>query len=207
MPTDMTESSFRYAIYGGSFDPVHAGHLAVAENAVGQCGLDELIFMPAYISPFKQDRKVTDGRDRLAMLETVLHYDTAFRVSDYELKKGGPSYTIETLRHFDGIIEGKLHFVLGYDSMVQLETWYEGPEIIKNYPLITVRRNDTDDETGLEKMEYYRSRYGADITVLDMPPVDVSSSLIRACAADGRPITGLVTPEVEEYIIEHKLYR
>ena len=201
------ESSFRYAIYGGSFDPVHAGHVAVAECAVRQCGLDELIFMPAYISPFKQDRKVTDGRDRLAMLETVLHLDPAFRVSDYELMKGGPSYTVETLRHFDSIIEGKLYFVLGYDSMVQLDTWYEGPEIIKNYPLITARRNDTDDVKGLEKMAYYRREYDADITVLDMPPVDVSSSLIRACAADGRPVTGLVTPETEEYISEHKLYR
>ena len=80
-------------------------------------------------------------------------------------------------------------------------------EIIRNYPLVTVRRNDTEDSLGTKKIEEYRRKYDADITLLHMKPVDVSSSLIRAGVADGRPITGLVTPETEEYIIEHKLYR
>lgn len=207
MQTDITDKTFRYAIYGGSFDPVHVGHIALADCAVKECGLDELVFMPAYISPFKQDRRVTEGADRLAMLEKVLRRNPAFRVSDYELRKGGPSYTVETLRHFRDMVDGELHFVLGFDSMVQLDTWCKGEEILRNYPLITVRRNDTDEEEGLKRIDHFRKEYGADITVLHMDPVDVSSSLTRACTADGRPITGLVTPEVEEYIIEHKLYR
>ena len=206
-PNDAMKNGFRYAIYGGSFDPVHIGHVAVADAAVKQCGLDELIFMPAYISPFKQDRRVTDGADRLAMIETVLGYDPAFRVSDYELKKGGPSYTIETLRHFSSTKEGKLHFVLGYDSLVQLDTWFEGPEIIRNYPLITVRRNDTADALGAEKIELFRRKYRADIRLLDMAPVDASSTEIREKAGSGGDISGLVLPATEEYIIEHKLYR
>ena len=197
----------RYAVYGGSFDPVHTGHVSLADCAVRQCGLDELIFMPAYMSPFKQDRRVTDGKDRIAMIETVLGYNPAFSVSDYEIKKGGPSYTVETLRYFREQYDGELSFVCGFDSVIQMDTWYEGPEILRDYPVITVRRPDTDDAAGLEKIRSYRTEYCADITVLDMPPVDASSTEIREKVRRGESIRGLVLPETEEYIIEHKLYR
>ena len=207
MPTDVMERTFRYAIYGGSFDPVHIGHIALADCAAAECGLDEIIFMPAYISPFKQDRKVTRGEDRLAMLETVLDFNPAFRVSDYELRKGGPSYTIETLRHFRSMVDGELHFVLGFDSVVQIDKWYEGEEILRDFPLITVRRNDTDDAEGFERIEGFRKEFGAEITVLDMEPVDASSTEIRDMIKIGGEISGLVLPRTEEYIIEHKLYR
>ena len=207
MPTDVMERTFRYAIYGGSFDPVHIGHIALADCAAAECGLDEIIFMPAYISPFKQDRKVTRGEDRLAMLETVLDFNPAFRVSDYELRKGGPSYTIETLRHFRSMVDGDLHFVLGFDSVVQVDKWYEGEEILRDFPLITVRRNDTDDAEGYVRIERFRKEFGADITVLDMEPVDASSTEIRDMIKKGGDIRGLVLPRTEEYIIEHKLYR
>lgn len=197
----------RYAIYGGSFDPVHTGHLAVAESAVRECGLEKLIFMPAYISPFKQDRKVTPGEHRCGMLRAVLKYNPAFRLSTYELQRKGPSYTIETLRHWDSMLSGRLSFILGFDSVIQVDTWYMGEEILRNYPLITARRPDTEDQEGLEKIECFRKKYGADITVLEMPPVDASSTEIRARVSRGEPVAGLVPPEVEEYILEHKLYR
>ena len=207
MRTEEMKDRRRYAIYGGSFDPVHIGHVSLADCAVSQCGLDELIFMPAYISPFKQDRKVTDGNDRIAMIRTVLDHDPAFSVSDYEIKKGGPSYTVETLRHFRKTAGDRLHFVCGFDSLVQLDTWYEGPEILRDYPVITVRRPDTDDSLGMEKIDAYRRDYGAEIILLDMPPVDASSTEIREKVKRGESISGLVLPATEEYIIEHKLYR
>lgn len=197
----------RYGIYGGSFDPIHIGHVALAENAVRECGLDKLIFMPAYISPFKQDRHVTDGRDRCRMIETVLKTNSAFCLSRYELNKQGTSYTIKTLRHWEKLLDGELFFILGFDSAVQIDTWFEGEEILKNYHLVTARRPDTDYAEGLKKIESFRVKYGADITVLNMIPVDASSTEIRNLIKDGKPLTGLVPPEVEEYIIEHKLYR
>ena len=197
----------RYGIYGGSFDPIHIGHVALAENAVRECGLDKLIFMPAYISPFKQDRHVTDGRDRCRMIETVLKTNSAFCLSRYELNKQGTSYTIKTLRHWEKLLDGELFFILGFDSAVQIDTWFEGEEILKNYHLVTARRPDTDYAEGLKKIESFREKYGADITVLNMIPVDASSTEIRNLIKDGKPLTGLVPPEVEEYIIEHKLYR
>ena len=197
----------RYGIYGGSFDPIHIGHVALAENAVRECGLDKLIFMPAYISPFKQDRHVTDGRDRCRMIETVLKTNSAFCLSRYELNKQGTSYTIKTLRHWEKLLDGELFFILGFDSAVQIDTWFEGEEILKNYHLVTARRPDTDYAEGLKKIESFREKYGADIIVLNMIPVDASSTEIRNLIKEGKPLTGLVPPEVEEYIIEHKLDR
>lgn len=197
----------KYGIYGGSFDPIHIGHVALADSAVRECGLDKLIFMPAYVSPFKQNRKVTDGRDRCGMIQTVLRTNKAFRLSTYELQREGPSYTIETLRHWRKLLDGELCYVLGFDSVIQLDMWYEGEEILREYPLITARRPHTDDLEGMEIIEKFRRQYGSDITVLEMPPVDASSTVIRKLVSEGSPISGLVPEGVEEYIIEHKLYR
>ena len=197
----------KYGIYGGSFDPIHIGHVALAGSAVRECGLDKLIFMPAYISPFKQDRQVTAGHDRCAMIESVLSANSAFCLSTYELRREGPSYTIETLRHWNKMLDGELCFILGFDSAVQVDKWYEGEEILKNYHLITGRRPDTDYTEGLCVLESFREKYGANITVMEMEPVDASSTEIRDRVKAGRSISGLVPPEVEEYIIEHQLYK
>jgi len=199
--------SEKYAIYGGTFDPVHIGHVALADAAVKECGLHRLIFMPDYVSPFKQDLKAAEASDRYAMLKSVLHYNPAFTLSSYEILKEGPSYTIETLEYWDDIINGNLSFIMGFDSVMEVENWRRGEDILRNYPLITARRPDTDDEAGMSKIEALRAKYGANITVLDMPPVDASSTDIRERIKTGRDITGLVPPEVEEYIIEHKLYK
>lgn len=197
----------KYGIYGGSFDPIHIGHVTLADSAVRECGLDKLIFMPAFISPFKQDRKVTDGHDRCGMIEAALKANSAFCLSRYELNKKGTSYTIETLRHWDNLLDGDMYFVLGFDSAVQVDTWYEGEEILRNFHLITARRPDTDYAEGMRILESFREKYGAAITVLEMPPIDASSTNIRNLVKDGKPITGLVPPGVEEYIIEHQLYK
>ena len=197
----------KYGIYGGSFDPIHIGHVALAGSAVRECGLEKLIFMPAYISPFKQDRYVTNGHDRCGMIETVLGINDAFCLSRYEINKGGPSYTIETLRHWKKMLDGELCFILGFDSAVQVDQWYQGEEILRNYHLITAKRPDTDFESGLKIIKSFREKYGAKITVMDMLPVDASSTEVRTRIKEGRPVTGLVPPGVEEYIIEHQLYR
>ena len=197
----------KYAIYGGSFDPIHIGHIALADSAVRECGLDKLIFMPAHVSPFKQERKVADGADRCGMIESVLGYNKAFRLSRYEMLKEGPSYTIETLRHWKQLLGGKICFVLGFDSLVQTDKWYMGDEILRDYGLISAIRNDTDIDEGLRRIEYFRKEYGADITMLKMPPVDASSTEVRERVKAGQPLNGLVPPQVEEYIKDHGLYR
>ena len=197
---------WRYAIFGGTFDPIHNGHMALAEAAVEECKIDRLIFMPDYISPFKQDSKVSSGADRYAMIKSAIEDFDEFTVSDYEINREGPSYTIETLEYWHSILDGELTFVLGFDSAVEVDTWHRGSDILARFPLITARRPDTDTEEGMRKIEALRAEYGADITVMDMPPVDISSSEIRRKIKSGESIRGMVPDSVEEYIIEHNLY-
>ena len=196
-----------YAIYGGSFDPVHVGHVALAEHAVKECGIDKLIFMPAYVSPFKTGNNTTPGHDRAAMIESILSYNSAFALSRYELRKEGPSYTYETLTHWKGLLGGKLSFILGLDSVVEIDTWYHGEDLLKEFSFITARRPHTDFSIAQSKIEEFRSRYGADITVMLMEPVDASSTEVRRRASEGQSLEGLVLPEVEDYIIRHDLYK
>lgn len=197
-----------YAIYGGSFDPVHLGHIALAEHAVEQCNIDKLIFMPAYVSPFKQNRKSTPGKDRAAMIESILHYNDAFCMSRYELSKEGPSYTYDTVMHWKGLLGGgRLSFILGFDSVIEIDSWYRGEEILKEVSLITARRPYANDSEGFEKIIYYKEKFGTEVTVLDMKPVDASSTEVRMNVDLGYPISEYVPPEVEKYIIEHNLYK
>lgn len=201
-----TAKGRHYAIYGGTFDPIHRGHIALADYAVKQCGIDKLIFMPAYISPFKQNCKVAPGNDRAAMIESVLRYNPAFCLSRYELTKGGPSYTYETVMHWKSLLNGKLSFILGFDSVIAIDTWYRGEDLLKEISLITARRPYADDGDGWEKIRYYEKKFGTEVTVLDMKPVDASSTEVRMNCAAGLSISELVVPEVEKYIIEHDLY-
>ena len=197
----------KYAIYGGTFDPIHIGHVLLADHAVKECGINKLIFMPAYVSPFKLDKKVTNGADRCRMIEAVLSFNSAFCLSRYELIKAGTSYTIETLRHWSSLLQGEVSFIMGFDSVLEVDRWYEGKEILRNYHLITAIRPDTDTQTGLAKIEAYRREYGARISLLDMEPVDASSTEIRRRIKEGESISDLVLPGVERYIRKHDLYK
>lgn len=196
-----------YAIYGGSFDPIHKGHIALADHAVRECGIDKLIFMPAYVSPFKQNRKTAPGKDRAAMIESILGYNKAFCLSRYELGKEGPSYTYDTVMHWKQMLNGKLSFILGFDSVIEIDTWYRGEEILKEVSLITARRPYANDSEGWDKIKYYRKKFGTETTVLEMKPVDASSTEVRMNVHAGHPISDIVAPEVERYIQEHDLYK
>lgn len=201
-------SDKKIAIYGGSFDPIHIAHVTLADYAVKELCLDELYFMPAYVSPFKQDRKVSSGEDRCGMISQVLSYNPAFRLSNYELMFEEPSYTYNTLTHWSSVCDQKIYFVLGMDSVVQIDTWYKGEEILRNFPLITDKsRPGTDTDAALNKIEDLRRKYNAEIHVIGMPPMDVSGTEIRRRVNEGISISDMVLPGVEEYIIEHKLYK
>lgn len=200
-------SDYKYAIYGGSFDPIHRAHVALAYYATRELDLDELYFVPAFVNPFKQGRKTTPAHERLEMIESILHYDVSFRVSDYECNKEGPSYTYETLTYFDDLKEGELHFLCGWDSLLEIDTWYRGEDFLRKYPLITGKRPGSDDESGMKKIREFREKYGTLVYVLEMPPMDLSATMIRNNVAEGKPISSMVLPEVEEYIREHQLYK
>lgn len=197
----------KVAIYGGSFNPIHLAHVKFADFAVRELNLDELYFMPAFVSPFKQDKKMASGADRLAMVESILDYNQKFKVSDYEIKKKQLSYTIESLDYLSNIIEGKLYYVVGFDALLTMEKWYKGDEILSKFPLITARRPGSDEIESLTKINYFIKNYNSKIKILDMPEIDISSSDIRNKIKAGESIKDLVLPATEEYICEHNLYR
>ena len=197
----------KIGLLGGTFDPIHRAHVELANSAIKEAGLDELYFIPAYVSPFKLNVETEDGDDRYKMIEKILHYNPAFRVSDYELSNEGTSYTFNTLEHFDSVLNGDIYFIVGSDSLLQLDTWYRGKEILSKYHLISSRRPGAWSDSAERKVEEYIKLYNARIQILDMPPMNISATEIRQRIAEGKDIKDFVLPEVEEYIIEHNLYR
>lgn len=205
--SDNFTSNKKYAIYGGTFDPIHIAHVKLADFAVKEMKIEELYFMPSYINPFKKDNKVASAVDRLCMVKTVLDYNKAFRLSDYEIENKGMSYTIETLDYWSKKLDGELFFVVGFDSLVSMDTWYKGDELLSRYKIITGKRPDTDSKFADEKIKIFKEKYNADIHVLDMKEMDISSTAIRERLKSGSSIKDLVLDKTEEYILEHNLYR
>ncbi len=198
----------KIAFFGGTFDPIHLGHVNLAKAAVKECALDRLIFVPNYISPFKQGQSVTSGVARSEMIQSVLTTDPKFALSTYELERTGPSYTYDTLRHFrDTCPAAEVHFVIGFDSVLTIDTWYHGEDILREYPLITALRPGVSAKEGFRQIEWYREQYGSRIEVLSIEPFDASSTEIRLMVQRGEHISDLVPPSVEKYIEEHELYR
>lgn len=131
----------RIGIMGGTFDPVHNGHLLLGRQARSEYGLDEIWYMPSHIPPHKKDHRITDGKDRLAMLELALEGIPFFSVSDFEMKREGNTYTAQTLELLkEEYPEDKFYFIIGADSLFQLETWYHPEKVMELTSLLVSGR-------------------------------------------------------------------
>ena len=194
-------------IFGGSFDPIHLGHQALAEAALKEASLDKIVFMHNHVSPFNQNTEITSSKDRCGMIEKIVAKNSAFVLSRFEIDKKGPSYTYNTLIDLEKKIDGKLIFILGFDSVLEIDHWYKGQEILRHFPLITGRRPGVVDDIGMGKIEFYRKKYDADIRILTMSPFECSSTDIRKRVTDGLSLDGLVSPLIEKYIKENGLYK
>lgn len=197
----------RIAVYGGSFDPVHLGHLRLALAAVREGAADRTVFMPNAISPFKREQKIAPAEHRLAMLRIAAEPYEALSVSSYETDFGRSAYTIETLEALEKVTDAELCFLLGMDSLVQLDCWYRGEDILRRYPLITADRPGEDVDERDAVIRRFEDTYGTRIHLLELTPKDYSSSEIRARIQNGERCDELLPPHVEEYILEHGLYR
>lgn len=195
------------AIFGGTFDPIHFGHISLADAAVKEIGLDELLFMPNNISPFKISEDVAAPESRCDMIELVLPRNKCFSLSRYELDRKGVSYTYDTLCAFRKRADTKFYFVLGFDSIMTLNTWYKGEQIISEFAIIAGRRPGTDTVEANEMIEMYRKEFDAEITVLDIDTPDVSAMEIREAITENKCTDRLIPLEVKEYINKNGLYR
>ncbi len=178
-------------VFGGTFDPVHNGHLAIALAALESIPLDRVVFVPARRSPLKDDVPGASEGDRLAMLELATRDEARFSVSRIELDRPAPSYTVETLEALAG--EGRLFLILGADAARDLPRWRDPQRVRTLATLVVARRpgSEHDDRAAI---------------VLDTPLMDLSARELRARAARGRSLRYLVPETVRRYIEEHHPY-
>lgn len=199
--------NIRTGVLGGSFDPVHNGHLSIVDAAMEELALDKLILIPTKVSPFKIGRKVAPDNDRIEMIRLAVSGRQGCEVSDIEIRNDGVSYTIFTLNSLaETGMYGKIYFLMGTDTFLQLESWYRGEELLEKYAFALAPRPGFARYEFEEKLEYYREKYGTEVTVLNNEMLPISSTEIRERLAAGFPVTGLVPDEVERYIIENGLY-
>jgi nicotinate-nucleotide adenylyltransferase len=197
----------KIGVLGGTFDPVHLGHINIAQTAKTKLDLHEVIFMPAGQPVFKLDLPVTLAEHRLKMLRLAVKGLPGIRVSTIELERTGPTYTVDTLEILKSKLDAgtEIYFIVGWDSLAQLPAWREPDRVISLCSLAAVPRPgfDKPDIRDLEKQIPGISKR---VVFLDGPHIDISATIIRRAIAQEKPITHLVPEAVAAYILKHKLY-
>ena len=188
----------RIGVFGGTFDPPHIAHLIAAQAIHEQLGLDRVLLVPAAVPPHKQDEPVSPGAVRLAMLEAAIGGDHRFAVSDLELRRDGPSYTVDTLRALrEAHPDAELFLAVGADQLAEFDTWREPDAIAELATLVTFARAGKPPDTGGDWP----------VKPVDVPKMDISSTELRQRVARGKSIRFLVPEEVEVVIRFEGLYQ
>ncbi len=204
----------RIGVFGGSFDPVHLGHLLVAEYGREQARLDRVLFVPTAIQPHKQHRTPAAAEHRLAMLHLATDGHDAFTVSHDEIDRGGVSYTVDTLERIAAAHpDDRLCLILGPDALASLPTWKAPERIVELAELVAVERESLDDLGSPACRAALLPLLGADrleqllATRVRIPAIGIRASDLRAAVAAGQSIRYRTPRAVEEYIRHHGLYR
>ena len=195
-------------IMGGTFNPIHMGHLIIAEKAREQFHLDEILFLPSGIPYMKEQNEVLPGHIRSEMTKLAIEDNPFFDISTMEAEKESISYTFETLMTLrEKNPNTDYYFIVGADNLWTIENWKNPEQIFANCHILAAVRGDisTDD---LEKQSaYLKEKYGADISLLQTSHIEISSSMICDLIKEGKSIRYLVPESVYDYIIIHKLYK
>ncbi|MGI5946623.1 MAG: nicotinate-nucleotide adenylyltransferase [Lachnospiraceae bacterium] len=196
-------------IMGGTFDPIHNGHLRLAKQAYLQYHLDSVWFMPSGQPPHKKDHKVTDADMRCQMVQMAIAEYPYFCCSDFEVRRQGNTYTAQTLALLkETYPEHTFYFIVGADSLYEIENWYHPELVMKQTILLAAGRSYQKSHRPMEEqIHYLEEKYGAIIKRLDCKEIDVSSAEIREIAANGHSFASLVPPVVGNYIRTHHLYK
>ena len=197
----------RVGVLGGTFDPIHIGHLILAEEAHYQLPLDALYLLPAGDPPHKQAQSITPVEHRLHMLELAIADIDYAHVSLIDVNRPGPHYTVDTIQllHAELGPQADIYFLMGMDSLRDLPTWHNPQWLVDNCRLVALNRPDVaiDWPTLEAALPSIRHR----VIMLDMPEVEIASSTLRARVRRGAPIRFQVPQGIEIYIAEHALYR
>ena len=217
-----TGKNTRVGLFGGTFNPIHWGHLRSAEEIRERFDLCRVIFIPVHVAPHKK-ADVISSEHRCAMVKKAIRGNSFFQVSDIELQRPGKSYSIDTIRHFHGLSRGQeeLFFIMGMDAFREIPVWKDYPAFFSacNFIVMTrpgahdvqpaqlIPRDIAKEFTRQEREQCFVHTSGCRIYTAPVTPLDISSTVIRACTAAGKSIRYLVPREVERYIAGHQLYR
>ncbi len=193
----MNTKAARIGVLGGTFDPIHIGHLAAASEVFAALSLDLVLVVPAAEQPFKRGTEVAAGQDRLAMARMAVAADPRLEVSAVDIERGAPTYTIDTMTDLDAAHPGSTwYFVTGADALARLDEWRDSERLRELATFVGVTRPGYDVPAGL-----------GDIPLVEVPALGVSSTDVRRRVSLGLPIRYLVPDVVADYIGEHHLYR
>jgi len=195
-------------VLGGTFDPIHNGHLAIAETARAQMNLTEVLFVPAGQPWLKENRAITAAEHRLSMVRLAIADRPSFKLSTIETERAGPSYTVDTIAQLRAELgdQDKLFFILGWDSLAQLPEWYQPARLVKMCQLVAIPRASSPPPD-LDRLNRAVPGLGPQVIRLDEPWINISASQIKQRVARGLPIDRLVPAPVDQYIKQHRLYR
>lgn len=198
----------RIGIMGGTFDPVHNGHLLLGKQAYFEYHLDEVWFMPSHVPPHKKDHQIASGEDRIHMLHLALSDIPYCSVSDFEMQREGNTYTAQTMALLKKAYpDVEFYFIIGADSLYQLEQWYHPEDVMRLTSfLVAGRPYESHGVTIEEKIACLHKKYGARIQILHNKEMDIASADIRKKASIGESIEMDVPERVAEYIQSRHLY-
>ena len=190
----------KIGLFGGTFDPVHFGHLIIAESIRSDMDLDRIILLPAALPPHKQNQQITAFRHRVAMLRLAIENNPDFIISEQEFNQHGLSYTIDTIQYFKSTFPDNLFYlIIGADSLFEMDTWKDPEHILQRVPVIVARRSGYPFDSAAAK---WRDR----CQWIDTPCIELSSSDIRSRIAANLSIRFRVPRPVEDYIVQNGLY-
>jgi len=192
-------------VLGGTFDPIHIGHLIVAEEARTRLGFQEVLFVPAGEPWLKQNNSITAASHRVEMVRRAISGNPHFRLCALEVERPGPSYTVDTMMLLTEELgrEAQLYFILGRDNLAQLPSWKEPEKLVRFCRLVVAPRLGAKD---LKDLESSIPGLPGRVLQLDMPVIGISSSEIRRRVSQGLSTRYLVPAGVEEYMAEHRMY-
>ena len=196
----------KIGIMGGTFDPVHMGHLVVANEVLNIYSLDEIIFIPAGNPPHKRGT-IASSRDRYLMTEMATLSNGKFKVSDIEVKKEEKSYTLKTIQELKKIYpDAEFYFITGTDAVIELPSWHQPEELLKMCRFVAVSRPGISMGEVREKISEINNMYNSNIELFQAPMLQISSTDIRQRFKMGKSAKYLLPESVEQYIIKNNLY-
>lgn len=194
-------------IMGGTFNPIHIGHLLLAESARDSFGLDEILFIPSGRSYMKREAEVLDRRIRFEMTKLAIEDNPAFSISDIEIKRSGNTYTCDTLSLLkEQQPETEFYFIVGADNLFSIEAWRKPEYIFRTCTVLAAVRDDKDNDKLAEQISCLEEKFGAHIFQITFKEIDISSTDIRMRLAGGQSIRYMVPDKVISYIKKNHLY-